>query len=240
MKKLGAFLMCAVMAFGLVGCGSGDSTESKGTTQAETQTEIVTDAVTEADTSDAGTESEEQTSEDVNTEDETKSSDTDTGKTLVVYFSATGNTKTAAEYIQAETDADIFEITPKDVYTSDDLNYNDDDSRVSKEHNDESLRDVELTTTEVPDWASYDTVFIGYPIWWGTSAWPVDSFVKANDFSGKTVYPFCTSASSGLGDSADNLASEAGSGDWKDGQRFSSGVTQQDVTDWISGLGLGK
>ena len=139
--------------------------------------------------------------------------------------------------IAAETGADIFEITPVQEYTSDDLNYNDDSSRVSKEHNDESLRDVELTTTEVPGWESYDTVFVGYPIWWGTSAWPVDSFVKAN---GKTVYPFCTSASSGLGSSADDLASEAGSGDWKDGQRFSSGVTQQDVADWISGLGLGQ
>ena len=166
--------------------------------------------------------------------------DTETGKTLVIYFSATGNTKDAAEYIAAETGADIFEITPAQEYTSDDLNYNDDSSRVSKEHNDESLRDVELTTTEVPGWESYDTVFVGYPIWWGTSAWPVDSFVKANDFTGKTVYPFCTSASSGLGRSADDLASEAGSGDWKDGQRFSSGVTQQDVADWISGLGLGQ
>ena len=158
----------------------------------------------------------------------------------MIYFSATGNTKDAAEYIAAETGADIFEITPAQEYTSDDLNYNDDSSRVSKEHNDESLRDVELTTTEVPGWESYDMVFVGYPIWWGTSAWPVDSFVKANDFTGKTVYPFCTSASSGLGSSADDLASEAGSGDWKDGQRFSSGVTQQDVADWISGLGLGQ
>ena len=209
MKKLGAFLVCAVMAFGLVGCGSGDSTESKSTTQAETQTEVVTDAVNEADTSNDNadsTVSEEQTSEESSAD---------------------------------ETGADIFEITPAQEYTSDDLNYNDDSSRVSKEHNDESLRDVELTT-EVPGWESYDTVFVGYPIWWGTSAWPVDSFVKTNDFTGKTVYPFCTSASSGLGSSADDLASEAGSGDWKDGQRFSSGVTQQDVADWISGLGLGQ
>lgn len=238
MKKFGAFLICAVMAFGLVGCGSGDDTASKGTTQAET----VTDAVNEADASDDSTDvavSEEQTSEE-SSADKVDNVDTEAGKTLVVYFSATGNTKDAAEYIAAETGADIFEITPAQEYTSDDLNYNDDSSRVSKEHNDESLRDVDLTTTEVPGWESYDTVFVGYPIWWGTSAWPVDSFVKANDFTGKTVYPFCTSASSGLGSSADDLASEAGSGDWKDGQRFSSGVTQQDVADWISGLRLEK
>ncbi len=165
MKKLEAFLMCAVMAFGLVGCGSGDSTESKGTTQAETQTEVVTDAVNEGYTSEEstdGTVTEEQTREESSTDDAGKV-DTETGKALVIYFSATGNTKDAAEYIAAETGADIFEITPAQEYTSDDLNYNDDSSRVSKEHNDESLRDVELTTTEVPGWESYDTVFVGYP-----------------------------------------------------------------------------
>lgn len=226
------------MAFGLVGCGSGNDT-GKGITQAETQTETQIENITDAGTEDSSSEStvsEEQTSADISTEDESKTADTETGKTLVVYFTATGNTMTAAEYIQAETGADIFEITPKDPYTSEDLDYNSDDSRVSKEHNDESLRDVELTTTEVPDWASYDTVFIGYPIWWGTFAWPVDSFVKANDFTGKTVYPFCTSASSGIGDSADDLAAKAGTGDWKEGYRFSSSVTQDDVSGWIKSI----
>ena len=97
---------------------------------------------------------------------------------------------------------------------------------------------MELTTTEVENWDSYDTVFIGYPIWWGIAAWPTDSFVEANDFTGKTVIPFCTSSSSGLGQSGELLAELAGTGDWLEGQRFRSGVSQEDVSEWVDGLGL--
>ena len=114
------------------------------------------------------------------------------GKTLVVYFSATGSTKTAAEAIAAATGGDLLELEPAEPYTSADLDYNSTDSRVSREHDDETLRDVALKTTTADNWADYDTVYIGYPIWWGIAAWPVDTFVKANDFTGKTVIPFCT------------------------------------------------
>lgn len=159
------------------------------------------------------------------------------GKTLVVYFSATGSTKAAAEAIAAATDGDLLELEPTEPYTSADLDYNNADSRVSREHDDESLRDVALKTTTVDNWADYDTVYIGYPIWWGIAAWPVDTFVKANDFTGKMVIPFCTSASSGIGESATQLAALAGTGDWQDGQRFPSAVTQQEVADWVKSLG---
>ncbi len=163
--------------------------------------------------------------------------DTNTGsKTLVVYFSAQNHTKTVAEKIAENLDADIFEIEPEEEYTSDDLNWNDSDSRVSREHDDESLRDVKLKTTKVDNWDEYDTVLIGYPIWWGIAAWPVDTFVKANDFSGKTVIPFCTSASSGLGQSGKLLAEEANSGDWQDGQRFSSSASDADIKRWTDSL----
>ena len=145
------------------------------------------------------------------------------GKTLVVYFSATGG--------------DLLELEPADPYTSADLDYNSTDSRVSREHDDETLRDVALKTTTADNWADYDTVYIGYPIWWGIAAWPVDTFVKANDFTGKTVIPFCTSASSGIGESGAQLAALAGTGDWQEGQRFPSAVTQQEVTDWVKSLG---
>lgn len=94
-----------------------------------------------------------------------------------------------------------------------------------------------LKTTTADNWADYDTVYIGYPIWWGIAAWPVDTFVKANDFTGKTVIPFCTSASSGIGESGAQLAALAGTGDWQEGQRFPSAVTQQEVTDWVKSLG---
>ena len=160
------------------------------------------------------------------------------GKTLVVYYSASGNTERVAKDIAEAAGADLFEIVPTEVYTSEDLNWTNSDSRVSREHDDESLRDVPLTTTEVENWDDYDTVFIGYPIWWGIAAWPVDTFVKNNDFTGKTVIPFATSSSSGMGQSGTFLSEMAGTGDWQDGQRFSSGASQSDVADWVSGLGL--
>ena len=118
------------------------------------------------------------------------------------------------------------------------MNWRDESSRVNYEHENESARDIELVSATVSNWDSYDTVFIGYPIWWGIAAWPVDSFVKANDFTGKTVVPFCTSTSSGLGDSGKLLAAMAGKGNWLEGERFSSNVSEDTVTAWINELGL--
>ena len=149
-----------------------------------------------------------------NQEDETY--ETKSGsKTLVVYFSAQSHTKSVAEKIAKNLDADIFEIVPEKIYTSEDLDWTDDNSRVSKEHDDESLRDVKLEKDTIDNWENYDTVLIGYPIWWGIAAWPVDSFVKANDFNGKTVIPFCTSSFSGLGQSGELLEEKANGGNWK-------------------------
>ena len=164
------------------------------------------------------------------------STNTATKKTLVAYFSGSGNTKHVAEMIAENTGADLFEITPADPYTDDDLNYTNDNSRVSVEHNDESKRDVPLTKTTPDNWSDYDTVFIGYPIWWGIAAWPVNNFVKDNDFSGKTVIPFCTSSSSGLGQSGDLLAEMADTGNWQDGERFSSNSSESDIKDWVNSL----
>ena len=160
------------------------------------------------------------------------------GKTLVAYYSATGSTQAVAQTIADATGGDLFEIVPAEPYTSADLNWTDDDSRVSREHDDPALRNVALTADTVDNWDDYDTVFIGYPIWWGIAAWPTDSFVKANDFTGKTVIPFCTSSSSGLGESGELLAQLAGTGDWLEGQRFRSGAGADDVTEWVNGLGL--
>ena len=157
-------------------------------------------------------------------------------KILVVYYSASGTTKKVAQEIASNLNADIFEIEPKKEYTSSDLNWSDSNSRVSKEHNDKSLRNVELKTTKVDDFDSYDTVLIGYPIWWGIAAWPVDTFVKNNDFTGKTVIPFCTSASSDLGQSGKLLEDEAGSGNWQEGHRFSSGASNSDIKLWTDSL----
>ena len=163
---------------------------------------------------------------------------TEEGKTLVVYFSATGNTETAANYIAEATGADIFVLEPVEPYTSDDLRWTDENSRVVYEHDNPDARAVELVASTVENWDDYDTVFIGYPIWWGIAAWPVDTFVQANDFTGKTVIPFCTSASSGLGDSGELLAEMAGTGEWLEGMRFSSRVTEEDVQAWLDELAL--
>ena len=160
------------------------------------------------------------------------------GKTLVVYYSATGNTKAVAETIAEAAGADTFELIPTEVYSNEDLNWTNSDSRVSREHEDESLRDVPLTETTVENWDEYDTVLIGYPIWWGIAAWPVDNFIKANDFTGKTVIPFCTVASSGIGRSGELLEEMAGTGDWQEGIRFRENPSEDDVVSWVEGLGL--
>ena len=159
-------------------------------------------------------------------------------KTLVVYFSATGSTERVAGYIADVVNADTFELIPVNPYTSADLSWTTSGSRVNQEHDDEALRNVKLTANTAANWADYDTVFIGYPIWWGIAAWPVNDFIQNNDFTGKTVIPFCTSASSGLGQSGELLAQMAGTGNWQTGMRFSSAASQSDVSGWVNGLNL--
>lgn len=162
------------------------------------------------------------------------------GETLVVYFSATGNTEAVVQDIVNETGATSFAIQPAQPYTNEDLDYNNSSSRVSKEHADPALQDVALDQDTPDNWTSYDTVLIGYPIWWGEAAYPVASFVKANDFTGKTVIPFCTSASSDMGQSAEHLSELANGGEWMGGMRFPSGVNSDEVRQWIDDLGLEK
>lgn len=217
MKKITALIMSLLMITSLAAC---DSNETNTPAPSEPES------------------SESQSAQDSTMESEASQEESATGKTLVVYFSATGNTESAANYIAQATGGDLFELEPAEPYTDEDLNYNNDDSRVSREHEDESLRDVELVADTVENWDEYDTVFIGYPIWWGIAAWPVDSFVKANDFTGKTVIPFATSASSDLGQSGELLAELAGTGDWQEGQRFSSSVSEEDIQAWVDDLGL--
>lgn len=222
-KKFFALVLSVILLLSLTACGS-----TRPTTVATVSTTAPTTAATEAA----------QPSEENTEATETTETEAAANKTLVVYYSASGNTRRVAEAIAQAANTDLFEIVPTEVYTSDDLNWTNPNSRVSREHDDESLRDVPLTTTEVPDWDSYDTVLLGYPIWWGIAAWPVNNFVKANDFTGKTVIPFATSSSSGMGQSGSLLAEMANGGDWQQGQRFSSGASEADVQAWVNGLGL--
>ena len=223
-KRILSVAATLVMALGLfTGCGAA-STDTT-TTTANNNTTAVQDTVKSTAASDSTT---------------AQTTPSSGKKTLVVYYSASGSTKAVAQNIAESADADIFEITPVNPYTSDDLNWTNNNSRVSKEHNDESLRNVELTKVTPDNWDSYDTVLIGYPIWWGIAAWPVDTFVKGNDFTGKTVIPFCTSTSSGLGDSGTRLQKLAGTGNWQAGQRFSSGASASEVSKWVKSLKLGN
>ena len=216
MKKLMVLLLSFVLVFGLAACGQSQNSNDSASSEASSS-ENTTTASTE------------------DTSDQTEGTG---GKTLVVYYSATGNTESVANTIAEETGGDLFELEPADPYTDADLDWTDDDSRVSQEYENEDQRDVKLVSATVDNWDEYDTVFIGYPIWWGIAAWPVNEFVETNDFTDKTVIPFCTSSSSGLGESGELLEEMAGTGNWQEGERFSSGVSSDEVSTWISGLNL--
>lgn len=238
-KKLLSIFLIGVSAVSLLaGCSSGNSSQESASedTAQEDIREEASEGTDQSDTQEAAGEDTEEAAPEEG--QETESSGTADGNVLVVYYSATGNTEGVANTIADITGGDLFELEPVEPYTDEDLNYSDENSRVSREHEDESLRNVELTSTTVDNWDSYDTVFIGYPIWWGEAAWPVDSFVENNDFTGKTVIPFATSASSGIGESGQLLADMAGTGDWQEGMIFRSGADEADVQEWVNGLGL--
>ena len=238
MKRTLSLLLSLVMVLSLTACSGNENSSSSQASSSAPESSAAESSASES-SSEASSEvfSEAPSSSEVSSQ--VQAGETASGSNvLVVYYSATGNTAQMAQYIADSTGGDLFEIQPMEPYTDDDLNWTDDNSRVSQEHADESLRDVELVADTVDNWDQYDTVFIGYPIWWGIAAWPVDGFVEANDFSGKTVIPFCTSSSSGLGESGQLLADMAGTGDWQEGQRFRSGASHEDVQSWIEELGL--
>lgn len=212
MKRFVCIFLAFIMAFTFIACNKNVENAEK-----------TANEKTSSDTSNDGK------------EQETLKSD---GKTLVVFYSATGNTKVAAERIADVLKAAIFEIEPRQPYSSEDLDWNNENSRVNIEHEDETKRDVALEKTTPQNWEQYETVYIGYPIWWGIAAWPVSSFVKSNNFGEKTVIPFCTSASSELGSSVELLKSQSISGKWTDGKRFSSNVSNEEIDEWVSEIAV--
>lgn len=222
MKKLATVFVMLLLVCNLTACTSNQDTKESTSATSSKSSESKKET-------DASSESSEQKKNEKKTENESN----ETGKTLVVYYSATGNTKEVADFIAAATNGDTFELKPAEAYSDADLDWTDDNSRVVKEHDNPDIQDVELVETKVSNWDSYDTVFIGYPIWWGIAAWPVNQFVKSNDFTGKTIIPFCTSSSSGLGESGNLLAEMAETGNWIEGERFSSGVSEDEVKEWI-------
>ncbi len=143
-----------------------------------------------------------------------------------------GSTQYIAQLIQQQTDGELFRIETVNTYPS----QHEPLIRYAEKEKQDNVRPA--LKAKISNLADYDTVFIGYPIWWGIAAWPVDGFIEANDFTGKTVIPFCTSSSSGLGESGQLLQEAAGTGNWLEGQRFSSGVSQEEVNTWLEGLDL--
>ena len=164
--------------------------------------------------------------------EQTEQSPVEERDVLVIYFSATGTTKGVAEKIAALTDADIFEIVPAEPYTAADLNWNDRNSRTSVETDDPSCRPA--IDGEPVDLEGYSTIFIGYPIWWGDIPRIMSTFVESYDFGEITMIPFCTSASSGVGQSDKHLEEQAGSGKWLKGTRLQGNISEEALMSWIS------
>ena len=155
---------------------------------------------------------------------------------LIVYFSATGTTKGVAEKLQEALNADIYEIVPEEPYTDADLNWNDRKSRTSIETDDPACRPA--IAGELPDLTAYDTILIGYPIWWGDVPRIVSNFVEQVDLTDRTMAVFFTSGSSGLGNSMRHLEQQSGAGTWLEGKRFTTRTTVEDLAGWAKSLGI--
>ena len=239
MKKKISVLAAALLAFGLAACGNNAAQVTNDTTQTiqaesakETDTSNNPEETQQAVTNEAASNTNDEIVGDISSE--VTESPEENGGTLVVYFSATGTTKGVAEKIAGITGADTYEIKAAQEYTDADLNWNDSSSRSTKEQNDSSAR-PEIGSDAV-SLDGYTTIYIGYPIWWGEEPRIMDTFVESHSFDGITMIPFCTSSSSGIGRSGQNLADNAGTGTWLDGKRFGSGASEDEIRSWIEGL----
>lgn len=231
MKRIIIICIAVLMLTALTACAGNtpaSNTDSEKASAAENSGRTDSVSAVPAGTSEVtdGTESE--------TDKQTSESTDGHKSVLVVVFSATGTTKGVAEKIAAIEDADLYEIKAAKEYTSEELNWNDRDSRSTKEQNDSSVR-PEIGSESV-SLEGYEKIYIGYPIWWGEEPRIMDTFVESYDFGGITVIPFCTSSSSGIGRSGENLADNAKSGNWLDGKRFPGSVSESELRDWIDGL----
>ena len=231
MKKSISVLAAIILAFGLAACGNNEGQETNDaayTVQEESLQESIAVKSAEEQSDNAVTDE-----SDSNTA-EKMVEDTSSKDVLIVYFSATGTTKGIAEKIASITGADTYEIKAAQEYSDSDLNWNDSNSRSTKEQNDPSARPE--IGSEAVSLDGYSTIYIGYPIWWGEEPRIMDTFVESYNFDGITMIPFCTSSSSGIGRSGQNLADNAGSGTWIDGKRFGTGASEDEIRSWIEGL----
>ncbi len=242
-KKIAAGFLAILMALSLAACGEGKETaenvanaEPPQNYAEESQTQEQPEALSEA-----GEESgQPDNMSDAAPDMDSPASESDNGpkdsKILVAYFSATNNTEGIAQKLADGLGADLYEITPQQPYTDEDLDYGNSESRSSVEMNDPDIRPA--ISGSVENMEQYDVVLIGYPIWWGEAPRIMSTFIESYDFSGKTLAAFCTSASSGFGNSDSALRKTADKAVWLDGQRFSAGASAEDVMEWADGLGI--
>ena len=245
MKRMISIIAAAALAFTLTACGGSSQAatdtqaaenstpaaveEQKETVEAAEQTEAQPEAAQEAAQGQEQEAAQETAAEPASETPAAAHSDV-----LVVYFSATGTTEGVAERIANVTGADVYEILAAEPYTEADLNYNDNSSRSTTEQNDKSVR-PEIGSEDI-SLEGYTTIYLGFPIWWGEEPRILDTFVEKYNFDGITVIPFCTSGSSGIGRSGSNMEELAGSGTWLEGERFSGGVSEEELKSWIEGL----
>lgn len=229
MRRTLSLFLAVILILALTACGS---TGGQGDTGPDSAPEGNTPASTTPETPSAN-----QRSDTTPTEEQApEGTDDSEKKILIAYFSATNNTEGIANHLSEILDADLYEIVPETPYTSDDLNYNDSNSRSSQEMNDSDARPA--ISGSVDNMEQYDVIFLGYPIWWGEAPRIINTFLESYDLSGKTITPFCTSASSPLGSSATKLQELTDGAVWLEGQRFSGGASASDVQSWVDSLNL--
>ena len=241
MRKIVSLLLSFGMIFALAACGQSAASEKQETIQPAVQK-----ADEPLETSQDGVAAEQsETEEQTDTEMETElfesisiaeqEADVNT-KILVVYFSCTVTTKLLAEYAAEILGADIYEIVPKNPYTEADLAYYT-NGRADQEQNDPDARPELSGSVENMD--GYDTIILGYPIWHGQAPRIISTFLESYDFFGKTIVPFCTSHSSGVGSSARNLHSLCSESTlWFDGKRFAGGTSRDEIEEWLNGINI--
>ena len=222
MRKVISVVLAGILALALAACGAKE-TAQENFTPAAAETPVTAPAET---TAPAAT--------DENTAAEAEAQQPAEGGILVAYFSATGTTKGVAERLANAVGADLYEIVPAEPYSDADLNWNDKNSRSTKEQNDKSVRPG--IASEPLDLSGYATIYVGYPIWWGEEPRIMDTFAESYDFSGKTMIPFCTSGGSGIGSSGKNMEKLTSGAAWLDGKRFGGSVGEDELRAWADGL----
>lgn len=210
MKRVISLVLASLLALALTACGAKETRTQEAPASAPTEAAAPVES--------AGAEAE-QTAE---------------GGILVAYFSATGTTKGVAEKLAGVVGGDLYEIVPAEPYSDADLNWNDRESRSTREQNDKSARPG--IASEMLDLGGYDTIYVGYPIWWGEEPRILDTFMESYDFSGKTMIPFCTSGGSGIGSSGKNMEQLTSGATWLDGTRFGGSVSEDELRAWADGL----